>query len=382
MTPRVLNKYAVFTALLILVLITTQSSLADDRISVFKNWNPFDLQKKKFEKYGIVTAGTEDYPVTIFENGDLPPSESGDDILWLDNETLLYVEKMPLSSGETYKEYSHPLISVNIKTFEKKIVARVTSTKVCFDYKTKNIHYLSFKNSGAQKEYIHSYGKFGGDLKEFIEDDKPKSIFEQPYINPLDCTFYEVSPPWRKDWRALRHGDGIVSIKSQGDGQVTSYIFKNAKNVEKIISFGASNTPSFNYDDFSGHYWQSETLLDKSVYVWRFDADLNLVAEEAYPVGPWAVGSPISIFKHSVKAGFLVGGRMGDSKQPREMTYLVTKDKQIIHLPRVMGIRAISPDGCRAIGGFYLNEGKDVETPATVRRAVVDLCHRERDRNY
>lgn len=343
-----------------------------------------------FKKFHVREAKPGEFPVTILSKDKVPPvmhdAWSGGDIAWLDNDTIIYVPDAGLTAQQlTEQPGALSLISLNLKTYEKKEIAKVSTDRFCYDYESRNIKFVGAADEGHIKRRAIFYGRLGEPLKSFIPP--PKQADTKPnYTNHLDCTFFPALPePGSSDRTAIRIADGYVAMQREFGQDIPGEFFFRAPNGGvKDFKLDTATQSFFQYDYFSKLYWfYQDTHWQKNepdgIKIWRLDKSMNVVSSEFYRHGPWAYGYPL---RASVRPGFLINATMiGGSKftvQSRihDLTFLAKKDGSITEVAEdvLSGDLRVSPDGCKAITPRIVSQEQG-NPKLTGEFALLQICN-------
>lgn len=319
------------------------------------------------------------YPVKMFPSEQVPAPSGilSTDIAWIDNSTLIY--KLLPSEGDTATATS--IVTVNLDTLERKELDAATHRgQFCYDTMTKNIVYstsITQQRDGISSIAKFTWGVLGSDLNTTeVENRRGKAV--EMLINRYDCSFHY---PWKWD-NPSRVVEGVyMTDLPQKDGRIGRVIkkdvsphqqgtllFEAPEGKTKVVSNAESGYLLPAFDMASGQYWLYQfSHLARTVTVWRYDRQFNLLSQKTYPPGPWPTGTNL----HAVKPGYLIyRSVLGGAGK----FFLLSFDGTVTEVFSDFGLRggvSISPDGCRAV---FLHQ----EVPGCCRfpqqLAYVNLC--------
>jgi hypothetical protein len=353
----------------------------------------FEAKKAEiFKKFNVQVAKPGEFPITIFPADKVPPVMHGvgmvGDIVWQDNDTIMYVPQSDIPPARLREKAGLlSLVSVNLKTFERKEIDKVSGQYVCYDYETHNIRYVGAIGEGDNKQRAVFYGKLGEALKTDFQVRFQGEKQPQNWDHTIDCTYYPVLPPPGDTGRsAIRVSDGYLVLDQQNGKDLPGhFVLTKPDGTVKRFTLGTSNLDVFRYDNFSHLYWHYEDThwnkdkIADGIDVWRLTRDMDVVSKEFYRHGPWAYGYPLT---HSTKPGFIFGGHTWvDNAVPRrrpishEFLFLAKPDGSIIEIAEdILGEKiVVSPNGCKVIGSARRpsDEGASKQTGQFIQ---INLC--------
>lgn len=318
------------------------------------------------------------YPVKIYpvEKVPVPFWSLPTSVAWIDNHTIIY--KTIPAEGDVAKTTS--LIAVNLDTLERKDIDIATHHGTfCYDTLSKNIVYSTSIQKHDPKWWTIEYkqGVLGEALKNIkIEDTKSKS--GQLFINPFDCSFHY---PFKWDnpdrsvegvyMRELPRLDGRIGRQQQKNSPPHPYgtlLYEAPDGKTKVVPSdeGGFFLPSFEH--FSGLYWHyNYNRFDRTVRVWHYDRQFNLLSLKTYPPGPWGTGQIL----HTMKLGYLIYRSVAPVSGK---LFLLTLDGEVIEVFHDLGFRgnlSVSPDGCKAI---FLHQEEEGCCKVPQQLASVTFC--------
>lgn len=350
--------------------------------------------------YGVIKPSPGTYPVTIYENDEVPLPASGDieDVRWFDNETLILVQDIPsISWRDGREDNAFPVIIVRLADLTIKKIGRALRVGVCFDARSKKISYVADATYGGVEEgklkkrlsVTFMHGKFPKSVhrRKVVTSNYPATDFT---VNQFDCTLYvrenEKTFGWPEGTVPLREGDGFFGAKppeqvrtiENGTRIITQkptvYVYVSPEGERREFTLVDAPYRSYlKYDSANDEYWLPYTFSETGeMVIARFDSDtFQQVSKKKYKAGPW----PRNGLIFAAKNGYLI---YKPTLKEKNYLYLLTHDGQIIEVMRDYGYKgnlSISPNGCRA--AFFHQDKHSNRPQAPKKIAVVELCEGE-----